>query len=172
MGTDGQTGRHEHGTRKHGPKTARPGLPRARAGTARPRARARAGSRTRQHGTGTARSSGRHGLGPLHQPVRGTGAVGSLPQAISSVHFFLLRGRVVLVLVPGCSCSCCRATVPSGTAQHTPDLAGSCLYWEAGMVARQARHSRHACQIVPVLNRARAATCRSVLVPCGPFGHL
>jgi len=83
-----QTERHEHGTRKHGPKTAWPGLPRARAGTARPRARVRAGSRTRQHGTGTARSNGRHGLGPLQtwEPLD------PLPQAISSVDFLPLRG--------------------------------------------------------------------------------
>jgi len=113
-------------------------------------------------------TTARHGHGPLQRPARprpapGTGAVGSLLQAISSVHFFLLRGRVVLVLVPGCSCSCWRAAVPNGTARHAPDLAVSCSCWEAGTVAR--------CQIVPVPNRARAAACRSVLVPCGPFGH-
>ena len=117
-------------------------------------------------------TTARHGHGPLQRsarprPAPGTGAVGSLPQATSSVHFFLLRGRVVLVLVPGCSCSwsCWRAAVPSGTARHAPDLAVSCSCWKAGTVARQARQAR-------VPNRARAATCRSVLVPCGPFGHL
>jgi hypothetical protein len=78
------------------------------------------------------------------------------------------------VLVPGCSCSCScwRAAVTSGTARHALDLAVSCSCWEAGTVARQARHGRHACQIVPVPNCARAVACRSVLVPCGPFGHL